>query len=201
MTQGRRGRPRRISDPKTIGLLASGIRQEIVDTLEALGGEAEVAEIARELGRPADGLYYHLDLLRKGGVLAVGEIDGVRRYRLEGVRGGMLQLDYRGGGARAERATLRAVESMLKIAREDFGTALAEPDTVVDGTRRELWAARKKGWVDDAGLGEINRLLGRLHELLHGPRRPGCDRLVSLCFVLAPVAAQPTRRGSEPGGE
>ena len=50
-----------------IALLASPARQEIVDTIEALGGEAAVAELAAQLGRSSDGLYYHLRHLVRGG--------------------------------------------------------------------------------------------------------------------------------------
>ena len=47
----------------------STVRQEIVDTIEALGGDAAVADIAAHLGRPADGIYYHLRRLVDSGVL------------------------------------------------------------------------------------------------------------------------------------
>jgi len=60
--------------------LVSTVRQEIVDTIEALGGDAAVADIAAHLGRPADGIYYHLRRLVEGGVLReVDAADGGRR--------------------------------------------------------------------------------------------------------------------------
>lgn len=201
MAYRKRTAVRRIVDPAQIALFASGIRQEIVDTLESLGGEAEVAEIARQLGRPADGLYYHLDLLAKGGLLDAEEAGGARRYRLARKKDAVLQLDYRSGGEKACRASVRVIDSMLKIAGRDFREALADPHARIGGPRRDLWASRGKGWVSESELGEINRLLSRLNDLLRGPRRPGRDRLVSLCYVLAPVAAQPVRRGSEPADE
>lgn len=193
-----RRRPvRLISDPAQIALFASGIRQEIVDTLQSLDGEAEVAELAHQLGRPADGLYYHLDLLVKGGLLEMREADGVRRYRLARPRRATLQLDYRRGGEQARQASVRVVDSMVKIAARDFREALADPEVATDGSRRELWAARNRGWVNEAELGEINRLLSRLNELLRRPRGAGRDRLVSLTYVLAPVDARPVRRGAD----
>jgi hypothetical protein len=86
------------------------------------------------------------------------------------------------------------VDGMLRIASRDFAAAIASPDAVVDGPRRELWAARGKGWVSAADLEELNRLLQRLADMLRQPRRGADDRLISLCFVLAPVAARPKRR-------
>ena len=58
-------KPTAIRDPGRIAVLASPVRQEIVDTLAMLGGEASVAALAEQLGRPADGLYYHLRLLEQ----------------------------------------------------------------------------------------------------------------------------------------
>src|SRR5687768_8664088 len=60
---------RAISDPAQIRLLSSPVRQEIVDTLSAFGGEASVAALAEQLGRPADGLYYHLRALVRGALV------------------------------------------------------------------------------------------------------------------------------------
>ena len=64
-----------------IELLASPTRIELIDTLEALGGEATVAELAAQLGRPADGLYYHLRQLAAGGLIVEEESAEGRRYR------------------------------------------------------------------------------------------------------------------------
>lgn len=60
---------REVRDPAQVRLLSSPVRQEMVDTLAALGGEAGVANLADQLGRPADGLYYHLRALVLGGLV------------------------------------------------------------------------------------------------------------------------------------
>jgi DNA-binding transcriptional ArsR family regulator len=64
-----RTRAAAIEDADEIALLASPTRIEIVDTLEALGSAVTVAELAAALGRPADGLYYHLRQLSDGGLI------------------------------------------------------------------------------------------------------------------------------------
>ncbi len=199
MTRALPPRHQDITDHRSIGALASPVRQEIVDTLQALGGSASIGEIATQLGRPADGLYYHLRLLVRHGLVEELSDAGraTRRYRIRGPQGAVLRLRYRDGGraGRGAQAVGRVIDGMLQIAGRDFHAALGEPDVVVEGEMRELWAARSKGWVNDRELAEINRLLVRLNDLLHRPRRAGRDRLASLCFVLAPVKAQPKRRG------
>lgn len=179
-----------------IDLLASPARIEIVDTLEALGGEASVAELAAQLGRPADGLYYHLRQLTAGGLLEEEAAADGRRYRLRTPRGERLRLRYKPGATANAKAVERVASSVLRIAGRDFARALADPDTVAEGEHRELWASRLKGWVGPAELAEINRILQRLGKLLHRPRTAERDRLVALSWILAPIDAKPARRGS-----
>ncbi|ODS64746.1 MAG: hypothetical protein ABS41_01685 [Arenimonas sp. SCN 70-307] len=188
-------RIRDVSDPAAVALLASPARQDIVDTLASLGGEADVAAVAAELGRPADGLYYHFDRLCKAGLLTRLEAPaGARRYRIGDTPGTTLRLRY-GRHEGAGEAVQAVVGRLLQAAGRDFRAALARPDTRTDGPARELWAGRARGWLDEDGLREANALLERLQALLKGPRKPGQDHLVSLSFVLAPIAGEPLRRG------
>ena len=187
---------RAIADPAQIRLLSSAVRQELVDTLAALGGEASVAALAEELGRPADGLYYHLRALVRGGLLREVPSDGggERAYRFAGEGDAPLRLAYRLGaqGNQAELAIF--ARSLLQIAGRDFDEALHGENVTTEGPGRELWASRNKGWLSPADIAEVNALLERLSALTSQPKRPGRDRLMSCAFVLAPVSPRPKRR-------
>jgi len=183
-----------IENPKEIELLASPTRIEIVDTLESLGGEATVAELAAQLGRPADGLYYHLRQLAEGGLLVETATPEGRRYRTRVPEGERLRLRYRPGKNANAQAVGDVAASVLRVAGRDFKRAIADPDAVAEGPLRELWAARNKGWVGNAELAEINRLLMRIIALLHRPRTTARNRLLALSWIVAPVDAKPARR-------
>jgi hypothetical protein len=185
-----------IERAEEVELLASPARQEIVDTLEALGGTASVAAIAAQLGRPCDGLYYHLRLLTAGGILEElpGDGDG-RQYRTRTRGEARLRLRYHPGKTPNARAVERVAKGMLRIAQRDFASALRDPEVEVDGPKRALWASRTKGWVGERDLVAINRLLTRIQSILSRDRAPRRDRLVAFTWVLAPIAAKPTRRG------
>lgn len=190
--------PRRVRDPAQVRLLSSPVRQEIVDTLAALGGEAGVADLADQLGRPADGLYYHLRALVSGGL--VDELTGggaERRYRLAGDGSVPLRLvyDLAGDGNAAELHAF--AKSLLQIAERDFANALEGGDAVVAGPARELWASRNKGWLSSEDVAEVNALLKRLGELTSQPKATERNRLASFAFVLAPIDAKPKRRTSQ----
>jgi DNA-binding transcriptional ArsR family regulator len=186
-----------IESATEIELLSSPVRQEIIDTLEALGGEAAVVDIAAQLGRPADGLYYHLRLLARGGLVEEIPDEGAgRRFRTRARGGERLHLRYRPGKTRNACAVSRVAAGMLRTANHDFSEALRDPGAVADGPTRAVWAGRTKGWVGDAELAEMNRLLDRMKTLLRRARGPRRARLVSFTWVLAPVPAMPTRRGA-----
>src|SRR3569623_639157 len=174
-----------IDKPRQIALLAAPARQELIDTLESLGGEAAVAELASHLGKPADGLYYHLRLLVKGGLLEELPDQGEgRRYRTRTAEGHRLRLKYAPGSNARTAAVGRVTAGMLRIAGRDFDAALARPDTVTEGEARELWASRSKGWLGPDELAEVNRLLGRVLELMHRRKGGDDDQLMALAWVL-----------------
>lgn len=187
--------PRTIRNPAQVRLLSSGVRQEMVDTLAALGGEADVASLAEQLGRPADGLYYHLRALVAGGLVEELPSDsGERRFRLAGNGDGPLRLSYE-LGPNGNGVELRAfIHGLLQITGRDFEAALERSDAVVAGSGRTLWASRNKGWLSTADLAEVNALLARLGELTSQSKAEGREQLVSLAFVLAPNEARSKRR-------
>src|SRR6478736_656743 len=178
-----RKQPGDIEDQAALSALVSTVRQEIVDTIEAIGGDAAVADIAAQLGRPADGFYYHLRRLVDAGVLREGEDRGDGR------------------GSRSNTGTVaQVVAGMLRTAERDFAKALRSGTASGAGELRDLWASRLKGWVNDAELREINRMLVRLGELLQQPRDQRRNRLVTLAWTLAPIDGKPLRRVAPRGG-
>jgi DNA-binding transcriptional ArsR family regulator len=187
---------RAIDDPALIEVLASPIRQEIVDMLAALGGEASAGDLADHLGRHVDGLYYHLKILCKARLVGAvdGGADAGRRYRLGG-DARPLRLAYDVKDETHARALRMFSHGLLQVAEQDFDTALSMDDVITDGPQRQLWAARNKAWLSADELAEVNELLERLCSLMSGPRTPERDCLLSCTFVLAPNKAAPKRRG------
>ena len=187
---------RAVSDPAQIRLLSSPVRQEILDTLTTLGGQASVAALAEQLGRPADGLYYHLRALVRGGLVQdIRSEDGdERHYRLMGEGNAPLRLAYDLGAQGNAKELGTFARGLLQIASRDFDEALRTEGVAVNGPKRELWASRNKGWLSQTDLEEVNSLLERLSTLTSQPKALGRERLVSCAFVLAPISPRPKRR-------
>ena len=190
--------PRAIRHPAQIRLLSSPVRHELADTLASLGGEATVATLAEQLGRPADGLYYHLQLLVDGGLVHERQgIDGERIFTLAGDGPAPLRLSYDLASDEACQALAAYVKGLLHVAQSDFLAGLKLGAIEVKGRRRRLWAARNKGWLSPAELEEANTLLERLCELLSHPRDASRVLPMSLAFVLAQTAIRHRRRLSK----
>ncbi|WP_158755401.1 helix-turn-helix domain-containing protein [Dyella sp. S184] len=183
-----------VEDAKRIAVLSTPIRIELVTAIQALGGVATVAELAMQLGRSADGLYYHLRTLVRGGLLEEIIDADARRYRLVTAPGERMRLRYKPGATANAKAVARVAASMSRLAQRDFVRALANSDTIVEGPARELWVARLRGWADPADLLEVNRLLQRLSDLLLGTRPKPDGKLVAFHWILAPIDAKPARR-------
>jgi len=184
-----------IDDPGQLGLLTSAARQAIFDGFQALGA-CSVADLARELGVPADALYYHVRKMVKAGLLVEQGTRGTARrdeavYALASPN---MRVRYDASDPENVRLLGKAVSAMLQTTQRDFRDGFTPARAVVDGDGRNLWAARLTAWLTEEELGEVNALLERLRDLLRTPRRPGPRQLYAVTWVLAPKEDQPIRR-------
>lgn len=177
-----------IEDLEQIRALASPVRQGIVDALEAVG-PASVAELAEVLDAPADGLYYHLRILKRRG-LVVEHPRSARAGRPQAtfdVAGRPTLIRYTPHGPERNAAIAQVVGSMLRSALRAFRRSLG-PDAVVEGPRRSLWAGRRTARLTPERLEEVNALVGRLTEVLEEGRGRNEGKLYSFTFALSPLA-------------
>jgi DNA-binding transcriptional ArsR family regulator len=191
----------RIRKAAQVEAIGSAPRQEILDTVGRLG-TCSIADVARALGRPADGLYFHVRILLDAGLIVEkGERDaGLRTETLYSTvaPGAHMQLVYGEDGASVSPEAVRAVHAMLGGAIDDFDRGLASGLAVTDGPQRNLWAGRNLAWLSPQDLRQVNALLHRLNDIFNGPRKAGADQLYVVSFGLAPIPVQPARRGKLP---
>ena len=184
---------RTISEPAQLQVLASPLRQEILDLL-ARTGDAQVSEIAALLGRPADSLYYHLRELTRVGLVVSS------RARANGRRGEMLfRAAHREPTLRHDvsprgntPAVASIVGSMLRLGIRDFRNASASAEVCTHGPRRELWALRVTGWLDADQIAGINRRIHDLKDAVARPRSRG--KLYAITILLTPLTHRTRRK-------
>ena len=187
-----------IEKPAQLELIASPVRQDILDHLEAMG-PSSVSELSRAVGLAADALYYHIKKLTKVGlVVEHGTRPSDRRdetvFALPSSR---IRLRYDTADPEQARSVKRIANAMLRSSARDFEAGLKSAEAIAEGEGRNLWPARVKGWLSESQLREVNTLLVRLHDVFHAAE-PDDDRtLCSLTWCMAPVTAQPLRRSSK----
>src|SRR5687768_15775277 len=125
-----------VVEPRQIRALVSPARQDILDAVTAIG-PCSVSELASALGRPADGLYYHIKALMRARLLTgvEGEAKGLQ---LDVVNRGF-HLKYQPGSVANRTAVLRAVGAMVRSSERTFRHAYRPGTAVVSGARRNLW--------------------------------------------------------------
>lgn len=182
-----------IREPEQLQALASSMRQNLMDRLEALG-PSTVAQLAESLGVAADGLYYHLKKLEDVGLVRRADVakgagrDGVtwdlaaRRWHLA----------YEPGNPDNESALTDITANLLRQAQRDFERGFGVDGVQVEGALRSLWSLRLEASLSDDELRGINRHLQGILAILRKPQRRAEQPLYALTWVLAPL---PPRRG------
>lgn len=182
-----------IKSRRQIRVLASAVRQDIVDALET-AGPCTIRELAALLGRRPDALYYHIRVLTEVGLVAQSASQGKGDAGVSvDVRFRPLSLHYDPNDRSNRDGVTRVVGAMTRSAHRNFRRAFRPGTAQVSGPTRDLWASRSQGWLTDDDMREINRLLSRLLSILRArqsPSRRAATRR-ELTFILAPL---PSRR-------
>jgi DNA-binding transcriptional ArsR family regulator len=192
-----------IRELRQIRALGSPARQAIVDALETMG-PCSAFELGQVLGRTSDRLYYHLQILKKAGVVrsrrernAAGRLQ--ERFDLPGRP---TRLRYIPSDSKNVAAITKLVGAALRDAHRAFGKAFTQ-DAVVQGAGRTLWAGRRTGWLAVREVRRLNVLLHQMIEILERPRHGRRSaRLYSFTFAFSPYGESPSdaaeRNGRSP---
>jgi DNA-binding transcriptional ArsR family regulator len=177
--------------------LASPTRQELLDLL-ARTGPASAAELGKLIGRPADGLYYHLRALQRA-QLVVPAGERLRAGRSEALfrtvhREPALRHDPSPGGN--SPAVGAIVASMLRLGIRDFRKACATGEVRTQGPRRELWALRATGWLSEEDLTDVNLRIHALRDAVAKPRSKG--ELYGITILLTPLGHRARKKQRRP---
>jgi|RhiMetdeSRZDD1v2_1073273.scaffolds.fasta_scaffold68056_2 DNA-binding transcriptional ArsR family regulator len=190
-----------LRDVEQVRAVASPVRAAIIDALEVVG-PATISRLGCALGYPPDGLYYHLKVLERIGLVArttPEKVTGAARFDLPGRPA---TIRYRLNDRQQKRAMTKVVATMTRSAERSFRRAFAPGLAAVQGPRRNLRAGRRTAWLTDAELQVLNRYIERIHGLFGRgrPQRAGA-RLHEFTYVLAPIVQKRGRTGSLTRGD
>jgi predicted ArsR family transcriptional regulator len=176
---------------RQIRLLASPVRQAIIDALES-SGPLSVAELGKILGYASDALYHHLRKLARGGLITASRQPGShgKRCAVFALKAIGSRLRYDPSDRQNRNAINAIAATMLRDASRTFAKAF-KPPVAVHGRKRELWVGRRTAWLTQSQLEQLNDRLAEIVRFLEnaGPKPRG-TKLYALTFALSPFGRQ-----------
>ena len=192
-----------ITDPTVWKTLIAPVRAEILETLRMLG-PCGIAEVARQLDRPADSLYRHFEQLVATGVVveAGTRSTGRRVERVYDLIADDLGARFKGASSRAVNdAYLTTAKTVLKMSAKTFRDAAAAGELVGLGLDKpcSTRAFFEHVWLTPADFDALNALFGSLNAFLNSKKTRAADTRLHLVSVLAaPIVRRRGARRSTP---
>lgn len=157
-----------------------------------------MSDLAGLIGRPADGLYFHLRVLEKCGLVRWKNGD-----RGEGRAGSVVELTVvpvrltYSDDARARAQNARIVAAAIRMSMREFEAACGETSVPADGPGRQLWGGRSKGWLTAAEIARlVEHIEGATQILRAGMPRKGTVP-VALGFLVSPCGVASRAQGAK----
>lgn len=182
-----------------IRALASPLRQEILDTLDAVG-PCSIAQLAEHLGRAPDTLYFHVKHLLRTRLVVEKERKQLGRhvFAIYDLVARPMRIDRRKA---SRKDMLKVAGGILRLALRDYGRGFDHTSAEFEGSGRNHWVARAQGYLDASGIAELNERMESLLEFVRStpPRRGSTP--IAFAFAFTPIALRrgvkgvgPTRR-------
>ena len=183
----------RIQTTKAWEAILSPVRREVLESMQKLG-PCSIADVARDTGRPADGLYRHVAVLVKSGFLAEAGTRAARRNveRLyDAAADDFLAPRVTRRASADERDTIvRTAESLAKSSIRALRTSAAAGRIHCERDARNFTIVHFTSWLTPARFEELRTLVVRMTALLERGR---ADRTGDPYEVFA-IASPVTRR-------
>ena len=177
-----------IQTPDQWKAISSAVRFEMIEQMHSMS-PCSLAELAASMGRRADGLYHHVHVLEKVGILRISsyrkrgkQIEAI--YELPGSKV-ELDIDFK-SGKNAEHF-MKVTRALLRYAERKLADAVRHRTDIGSGVDRQLWARSESSWLDDSRRRRVNQLLYEIHRLLIEGRASRKGKLYHTTIFMLPV--------------
>jgi DNA-binding transcriptional ArsR family regulator len=186
-----------VSDQRRLRALGSPLRIELIGVLRTLG-PASIRELAAELDRPADGLYHHVRLLLKAGIVAeqAPRKHGRRMEAVYALTTSRIAGRLDPSSPHSKQGVIRAGTAAIRLAAREFAAAIQSDSVIRTNGLANVRASHQRAWLTDEGVFKLHRLFGQIEKLLVNQSQRKHGRRYSLTVVLAPLHRGRTKNGS-----
>lgn len=185
------------TDPETAdkskkqSLLTSTSRRDIVRLLSERG-PSSVADLATDMGRPADALYYHIRILLQNSLITKSDIRRSRRrdMTIYSVVGNIGSKKKGKNWSKSPQETA----SLLNTADREYKRGIGLPSAVTRGEGINVLVDRHVAWFTDEELKSFKKHLSALEEKMKRGAKRENSRLFAFTYTLNPLEMKPIRR-------
>ncbi|NBV44122.1 MAG: ArsR family transcriptional regulator [Planctomycetia bacterium] len=187
-----------VTDPAVWKILVAPVRAEILETLRMLG-PCGIADVARQLDRPADSLYRHFEkIIATGVVVETGTRRAGRRTEriYDMIADDLAPRFGKAGGQAVNDAYLVTATTILTMSVRTFRAAAAAGQLVGLGLDKpcNTRAFFEHVWLTPADFDELNAIFSSLADFLERKKtRTAATRLQLVTVLVAPIVR---RRGA-----
>ncbi len=179
-----------VSKPHQLRELASPVKQVILDALAAAKEPRTMRELAEDVNRAADSLYYHMRSLVKSGLVidAGTRLENGKQVAVYTAAAKRFRIKYDFGIPRFKQIMQSIFAATIRLAKRNFERGL-ELDNVRFGTKnRNLYMTRMEAWLSKQHLAEINRRIEEINEIMVDNCQPSAGERCTVFVCLAPLA-------------
>lgn len=177
-----------LRDPKKLRILASPLALQILNALQGQA-EATAAEIAEQVARPREVIYYHLRrLVEAGFIREVGQRATTRRpvnvYRAVATD---VRIDASGSSPAWRDALIDVYRAALRSLERDVRASIRAGHRPGKGAVAEFIVTARHVRLDEEGLREMNVLIAAVTEAVLRRATARSGPVYSFGLALAPV--------------
>lgn len=166
----------------------SPVRNQIRLVMEMLG-DCDIHEIARQLGRSPESLYYHVQKMEAAGLVHRVERESVtgRDGAVYTLRARRIRIDTSVCERRFQAAFVRTARTLFRFAERCYLRAIGNSETVIKGEFRELRQIQMTTRLSRQNIVELNRRLLDLESFLEQADDPALNRRYVVMLALCPT--------------
>ncbi len=176
-----------LNEKQREAMTQSTVRMEIMDAISDIS-PCSIAELAVELKRTPQSLYYHMDILTDVKLVAqVGtRKSGKRDEALYELASKWFRLVRNDDPIRAN-ALIKMNETVIRLTRKNYRDAFKKNLVQEINGIENIYFRRQRGRLTDKNMKKVHALLNEIGELLEAGKQAKEGNLYSLSFFVSPL--------------
>lgn len=187
-----------VTDPRQWAVCSKPLRLEIIDALRT-HAPCSIADIARDLGRPAPTLYRHIEALENAGFVTRPGFrkNGRHVEQLVDLAADNFRIAFKTKGKAEHTAIVSTTRAFMRAGYATVKNAAASGSLRITPDDLNVMVAYGLGRLSPDAFKQVRTLIGQVRDIMTKGREAGPERggdLYAITFVVSPVTPGTPRR-------